>query len=540
MLTVTDNDGLTGSDTVSVSVQPKPTPYSINTTIGPGGSIDPVGPVNVDSGGAYTFTIAPDLGHEIADVLIDDSSVGPVSSYEFANVTANHTIEARFSPLAYTVTASAQPGGSITPSGDLPVNHGQPLSFTLAPGAGYVIEDVLIDGVSQGPLTSYTFSSVTAHRSIQAVFTAIPSYTITTPVSGLGTIEPAGPLQVTAGDTIEFTFTPAPDYGLGAIRLDGSSLPLGNTYVLSSIIADHTLQVQFLPETVLNDKKPPKVTSAAPRRDDIQARRNTLISLHLVDEASGVDPNSVSIAVNGEPIYQGGSADYTSTTGICRRYGSPADYAYIYQANAPFNFDHEVRVDVSACDAAGNAMAPPCSYAFATEMHRFGSATEVTPPTIAAGQEAPRTVCDRAGALWVVWHAGLEGARNIYIAGKSPTADTFSPPVPLGSHVADQCHPVIAAANDGYLYVAWQDKRRGNWDIYISSSADGLTWSTPTSLAPTDTPPRRTNLPGTDRCRQHRLAGLAGQSGRQLGHLPSQLQRPFRHLRRDRHRHRPG
>ncbi|WP_367363231.1 hypothetical protein [Mesotoga sp.] len=71
-----------------------------------------------------SFTITPDSGCEIDDVLVDGSSIGKVSGYTFDNVTSNHTIEAAFKKKTYTIVATAGSGGSISPSGNVVVEHG--------------------------------------------------------------------------------------------------------------------------------------------------------------------------------------------------------------------------------------------------------------------------------------------------------------------------------------------------------------------------------------------------------------------------------
>ena len=48
------------------------------------------------AGGSRTFTITADEGYVVADVLVDGVSVGPVGSYTFSNVRANHTISVIF------------------------------------------------------------------------------------------------------------------------------------------------------------------------------------------------------------------------------------------------------------------------------------------------------------------------------------------------------------------------------------------------------------------------------------------------------------
>src|SRR5207244_3719731 len=53
-------------------------------------------------------------GYEVNDVLVDGGSVGPVTAYSFANVTAAHTISASFKVTSYTVTVVINGGGSVT------------------------------------------------------------------------------------------------------------------------------------------------------------------------------------------------------------------------------------------------------------------------------------------------------------------------------------------------------------------------------------------------------------------------------------------
>ncbi|RLL81716.1 InlB B-repeat-containing protein [Mesotoga sp. BH458_6_3_2_1] len=150
------------------------TSYTIVATAGSGGSISPSGNVVVEHGASKSFTITPDSGYEIDDVLVDGSSIGKVSSYTFNNVTSNHTIEATFKKKTYTIVATAGSGGSISPSGNVVVEHGASKSFTITPDSGYFISDVLVDGESIGPKTGYTFQNITSSHTIHALFEETP------------------------------------------------------------------------------------------------------------------------------------------------------------------------------------------------------------------------------------------------------------------------------------------------------------------------------------------------------------------------------
>ena len=69
----------------------------ITATADEHGKIDPAaGTVTVPKGESKTFTITPDSGYHIKDVLVDGKSVGAVSTYTFENVVDNHTIHATF------------------------------------------------------------------------------------------------------------------------------------------------------------------------------------------------------------------------------------------------------------------------------------------------------------------------------------------------------------------------------------------------------------------------------------------------------------
>ncbi|MFN0150177.1 MAG: T9SS type A sorting domain-containing protein [bacterium] len=69
-----------------------------------------------------------------------------------------------------TVGASAGSGGSISPSGPIPISCGSDLAFSITPASGFGVADVLVDGSSAGQITSHTFLDVTENHTIAASF----------------------------------------------------------------------------------------------------------------------------------------------------------------------------------------------------------------------------------------------------------------------------------------------------------------------------------------------------------------------------------
>ena len=106
--------GLTSS--FSPFVVAEPIAYTITTTAGANGSIDPSGLVKVDSGASKTFTIAANTGYVVQYVVVDGINQGPLASYS-ASVMADHTISASFTPQTFTISASAGTNGTVTPAG---------------------------------------------------------------------------------------------------------------------------------------------------------------------------------------------------------------------------------------------------------------------------------------------------------------------------------------------------------------------------------------------------------------------------------------
>jgi hypothetical protein len=78
--------------TVSIGVQK----HTISASAGSNGSISPSDSVTVNNGADQSFSIIPNKNYHVADVVVDGSSVGGVTTYTFENVDRDHTIVASF------------------------------------------------------------------------------------------------------------------------------------------------------------------------------------------------------------------------------------------------------------------------------------------------------------------------------------------------------------------------------------------------------------------------------------------------------------
>jgi len=171
---------VTADHTISVSFKQQAVPtYTITASAGNNGTISPSGTISVSKGSDQPFTITPDPGYGIDLVLVDgtnNTTAVSAGSYTFTNVTADHTISVSFKQQAvptYTITASAGTNGTISPTGAVSVSQGHDQPFTITPNPNYLIDEVLVDGVSNASAKasgSYTFTNVTADHTISVSF----------------------------------------------------------------------------------------------------------------------------------------------------------------------------------------------------------------------------------------------------------------------------------------------------------------------------------------------------------------------------------
>ena len=307
-----------------------PLAYAITSSKGTGGAITPLGTTYLPAGGSQGYAVTASSGYHLRDVLVDGTSVGATSTWQFTNVAADHTIAAAFeknpsitvtspasglwplggkrtvawsvSPtltrgsfrvwatpaaggatkalsttvvpvvpgqaayslecawnlpagdwnlsvfyydaagafkaqnsvkpvftaaVAYTIAASAGPGGTIAPSGVVTLLPGASQAYSISSNAGYHIVDVLVDGSSVGAKTSYTFSNVAANHTIAASFEKNPVLTVTAPLNG-------STWSRNTTQTVSWSVSPA--VTVGSFRVWATSVTDGTTKALSTAI----------------------------------------------------------------------------------------------------------------------------------------------------------------------------------------------------------------------------------------------------------------------------------------------------------------
>ena len=143
--------------------------YTLGYTAGANGTLTGTASQSVNHGGNGTpVTAVANEGYHFVQ-WSDGSTANPRTD---TNVTGPISVTASFAINTYTITATAAPGGRITPEGRVSVDHGTNQSFSVYPDIGYYIADIVVDGASKGAFDSYAFTDVTADHRVRALFTA--------------------------------------------------------------------------------------------------------------------------------------------------------------------------------------------------------------------------------------------------------------------------------------------------------------------------------------------------------------------------------
>src|SRR6185369_3335404 len=117
-------------------------------------------------------------------------------------------------------------------------------TFTFTADSIHYVDDVIVDGVSQGPIDTYTFTNVTTTHTIQVVF-ALNSYTITATAGSNGVLTPSGSVSVNAGTNKTISVTPNTGYHIAGVIVDGTPQGAITSYTFTNVMANHSMSASF-------------------------------------------------------------------------------------------------------------------------------------------------------------------------------------------------------------------------------------------------------------------------------------------------------
>ncbi|MBR0055170.1 MAG: hypothetical protein IJP65_07705, partial [Bacteroidales bacterium] len=216
--------------------------YRIVASANFGGSVSPMS-TTVPYGGNTTITISPRNCYHLDSLFVDGVSVELSDAYTFSNISEDHALRAVFAISSYTVVAEDAENGFISPSGATSVTCGESISYEITPNVGYHLDSLFVDGSSVVPTSTYTFSNVVENHTIRPVF-ALDEFQVIASAGVGGSVSPTSQM-VGYGSSATISVSANDCYHLDSLIVDGQSVALADTYILTNVTENHTLRAVF-------------------------------------------------------------------------------------------------------------------------------------------------------------------------------------------------------------------------------------------------------------------------------------------------------
>ncbi len=226
--------------------------YTVTVTIEGEGTYeaDKEGPIN--KFGSVTYLFYPAEGwtlykfiHNGYPVSYEELISIEEHGYKILNITENQAIKAIFIKKLYTIEASSGTNGTISSMGSSDVEHGDSKTYVFTPQNGYRVKDVKIDGVSIGPVDSYTFSNITKQHTIEVEF-ELEMFNIQITIVGNGTVECGKLLKnILPGEERTLTIKAKKGWSFDSIYVNGNKVELVDDKLVLTINEDLNIKAIF-------------------------------------------------------------------------------------------------------------------------------------------------------------------------------------------------------------------------------------------------------------------------------------------------------
>jgi len=240
--------------------------FSLVPSSGINGSISPSSTKVLSSGMNQTFSILPDAGFEIADVMVDGVSVGTVETYTFSNVTASHSISVSFESVTAQVTlswaANTDPGvagykfyyGNASRTYETPVDVGNVTRYTFT-------------GIEKEKTYYFSLTAYDTNKNESEFSEELECFTLIPATGPNGSIQPSKMLVASRGMNQIFTIGATTGYRVQDILVDGKSVGAATSYSFPNITAHHRIVASFIANTS-------SMTSASATPDKSMEKKN--------------------------------------------------------------------------------------------------------------------------------------------------------------------------------------------------------------------------------------------------------------------------
>lgn len=219
------------------------------------GTADPSGTMHVRHGDSLEISVEPADGWVLSGFSIDGrvGSSSYVSDGDGGTITLSGICRDAHVRLVFermmeehTLTVTTGDGGRASPSGTSEHPEGTDVRVGFDPDEGYVVRDVILDGVSVGPRNELTVTMGSDHA-VEVVFDGSTDGDVWVTVSAdvrlvvdtgaeYGSISPEGRMLVAYGGSLTVTITLNEGYSLISVEVDGVERGPDRVFTIDDIV----------------------------------------------------------------------------------------------------------------------------------------------------------------------------------------------------------------------------------------------------------------------------------------------------------------
>jgi hypothetical protein len=242
---------------ISQGAEPDTVTVTISSSGGGAVTLPGEGSLQYEQGTVLSVMATAQPNHHFVDWTGTAVDAGKVADPGAADTTVilddDYTLRANFaadSVEQYTISVSAGPNGSVSPTGTIIRDYGADQTFVALPDVAYEVDRWYLDGTAvKFGGASYTLRDIASDHTVHVTFELI-QHTITALAGPGGSLSPSGAITMGHDVSQQFIATPETGYRVKRWYLDGNVVQDGgDTYTLDTVLSDHEVLVEFMPAT---------------------------------------------------------------------------------------------------------------------------------------------------------------------------------------------------------------------------------------------------------------------------------------------------
>ena len=219
--------------------------YVVRADCSEGAVISPSGFATVKEGTNLRYVVSVQEGYILDSVTVNGEYVNCYNGALDVTIDCDTVIMVSAVVKTFTIETDTPENGRVELSRS-EVKYGDSCTARIIPDNGYIVSDVIVNGISVGACRSYKFSDIKSNHTITAVFEQIiQTVNITAAAEKGGSVYPAKAV-VNSGAGAKFTASPDYGYHISGALVNGEAVEvLDNEIYLDAVTEDSCLTVSF-------------------------------------------------------------------------------------------------------------------------------------------------------------------------------------------------------------------------------------------------------------------------------------------------------